>query len=120
MLSIDFCVLLANCSRAILHAIEMTLQCTLPARYRPYLAKSFVQLYVHASSNGLNDDFMDNSNTIMVTLSTEPRKRIITLQPQQQLILSHLLFNQLQILLDARNAATASKPNVARVTIILK
>ena len=56
----------------------------------------------------------------MVTLSMEPRKRIITLQ--QQLSLSHLLFNQLQILLDARNAATASKPNVARtrVTIVLK
>ena len=29
VLSIDFCVLLAKCSRAILYAIEMTLQCTL-------------------------------------------------------------------------------------------
>ena len=56
---------------------------------------------------------MHNSN--MVTLSMEPRKRIITLHNN---FVTPLIHSAVGILLDSKNAATASKPNVAHVSII--
>ena len=54
----------------------------------------------------------------MVKLSMEPMKRIITLHNNYCLI--SLIQSPVGILLDSRNAATAGKPNVACVTMVLK
>ena len=58
---------------------------------------------------------MDNSN--MAMLSMEPRKQITTLHNNS---VSSLIRLAVGILLDFRNAATASKPDVACVTTVLK
>ena len=54
----------------------------------------------------------------MVMLSMEPRKWIITLHNSYCLTSYSISF--IGIFLDNRNAAIASKPNVAQVTTVLK
>ena len=63
------------------------------------------------------DNSIDNSN--MAMLSMEPRKWILTTQPFTIITVSPLIQSAVDILLDSRNAAITSKPNVAYVTTIL-
>ena len=69
---------------------------------------------MHTSINGL-DNSMDNSK--MAMLSMEPRKQITTLHNNS---ISSLIRLAVGILLNSRNAATASKLDVACVTNVLK
>ena len=55
----------------------------------------------------------------MATLSMEPRNQITTLHNYNHSVLP-LIQSAVGILLDSRNDATASKPDVARVTTVLK
>ena len=57
---------------------------------------------------------MDSSN--MAMLSMEHRKQFITIY----ITVSPLIQSALGKLLDTRNAATASKPNITGVTTVLK
>ena len=97
-----------SCLCAILHAIKITCQYTTInvslAQHKPYL-KVLYNAYAI-------DNSVDNSN--MVTLSMEPRSEpllftIITVSPVIQ--------SALGILLDSRNAAISSKPNVLHVLL---
>ena len=55
----------------------------------------------------------------MATLSMEPRNQITTLHNYNHSVLP-LIQSVVGVLLDSRNDATASKPDVARVTAVLK
>ena len=59
----------------------------------------------------LMDNLMDNSN--MAILSLEPRQQIITLH--NNFTVSFFIQSAVGILLDTRNAAAASKPNVTYI-----
>ena len=128
--SIDSCMLFMSCLLVLLHMIKMTHQSmrilqaniinvNLDTRASrrcsaQTLLKRFIQC-ICTSINGLYDNSVDNSN--MAMLSMKPRKWIITLHNHYSLT---LIQSAVGILLDSRNAETASKPNVVRVTTILK
>ena len=123
--SIDFCKSLMSSLCTILHVIEMSHQCmritksnlvhvslvininkgrkTNLAQHKPYLKIRWC------------NTSMDNSN--MTMLSMELRKWIITLHNNDYLTSYSISCRHIT---DTRNAATASKLNVAHVTTILK
>ena len=83
------------------------------ARHKPYL-KDMYKAYTFLLMD-LMILLMDNCNMAMLSMDLESRSSLFT-----TIAVSTLIQLAVGILLDTRNAATASKPNVAHVTIVLK
>ena len=83
------------------------------ARHKPYLNAFYNAC---ACINKFGDTLMDNCN--IATSSIEPIKSRSS--PCTTITISPLIQSAVRIVIFTRNAVTASKPNVVRVTTILK